>query len=306
MFLTGFADEASRDLKEQIRAMEELGWKFIETRFIGNKNLGTISDAEFEDVLEILSQTDVRFNCYGSNIANWGKSPRSDADFEASRKELLTAIPRMHKLGIKMVRGMSFKRATEETFDNPDLEKVIFAKIRELVRICESEGIIYGHENCMNYGGQSWHHTLRLLDNINSDNFKLIFDTGNPTFNFSRLGPKPYKLQSSWEFFSNVREFVTYVHIKDANCEVLEDGSVKQVYCWAGDGQGDVERIVTDLIRRGYDGGFSMEPHVASVFHAQSKSDDPEALKKIMYSSYIEYGRRFEKLLEKCREAAKN
>ena len=166
MFLTGFADEASRDLKEQIRATEELGWKFIETRFIGNKNLGTISDAEFEDVLEILSQTDVRFNCYGSNIANWGKSPRSDADFEASRKELLTAIPRMHKLGIKMVRGMSFKRATEETFDNPDLEKVIFAKIRKLVRICESEGIIYGHENCMNYGGQSWHHTLRLLDNI--------------------------------------------------------------------------------------------------------------------------------------------
>ena len=306
MFLTGFADEASRDLKEQIRATEELGWKFIETRFIGNKNLGTISDAEFEDVLEILSQTDVRFNCYGSNIANWGKSPRSDADFEASRKELLTAIPRMHKLGIKMVRGMSFKRATEETFDNPDLEKVIFAKIRELVRICESEGIIYGHENCMNYGGQSWHHTLRLLDNINSDNFKLIFDTGNPTFNFSRLGPKPYKLQSSWEFYSNVREFVTYVHIKDANCEVLEDGSVKQVYCWAGDGQGDVERIVTDLIRRGYDGGFSMEPHVASVFLAPSTSDDPEALKKIMYSSYIEDGRRFEKLLEKCREAAKN
>ena len=196
MFLTGFADEASRDLKEQIRATEELGWKFIETRFIGNKNLGTISDAEFEDVLEILSQTDVRFNCYGSNIANWGKSPRSDADFEASRKELLTAIPRMHKLGIKMVRGMSFKRATEETFDNPDLEKVIFAKIRELVRICESEGIIYGHENCMNYGGQSWHHTLRLLDNINSDNFKLIFDTGNPTFNFSRLGPKPYSFRA--------------------------------------------------------------------------------------------------------------
>lgn len=68
MFLTGFADEASRDLKEQIRATEELGWKFIETRFIGNKNLGTISDAEFEDVLEILSQTDVRFNCYGATL----------------------------------------------------------------------------------------------------------------------------------------------------------------------------------------------------------------------------------------------
>ena len=226
MFLTGFADEASRDLKEQIRATEELGWNFIETRSIGGKSLGTLSDAEFDEVLEILSGTRVRFNCYGSAVANWSRSPRSDADFEASRKELLTAVPRMHKLGIKMIRGMSFRRAADETFDNPDLEKVIFAKIKELVRICEGEGIIYGHENCMNYGGQSWHHTLRLLENINSDHFQLIFDTGNPTFNFSRLGPKPYKLQSSWEFYSNVREFVTYVHIKDANCEVMPDGSV--------------------------------------------------------------------------------
>ena len=131
MFLTGFADEASHDLKEQIRATEELGWKFIETRAIGEKNLGTLSDAEFDEVLETLSHTDVRFNCYGSAVANWGKSPRSDADFEASRKELITAIPRMHKLGIRMIRGMSFRRAADETFDNPDLEKVIFAKIKE-------------------------------------------------------------------------------------------------------------------------------------------------------------------------------
>ena len=119
MFLTGFADEASRDLKEQIRATEELGWNFIETRSIGGKSLGTLSDAEFDEVLEILSGTSVRFNCYGSGVANWSRSPRSDADFEASRKELLTAVPRMHKLGIKMIRGMSFRRAADETFDNP-------------------------------------------------------------------------------------------------------------------------------------------------------------------------------------------
>ena len=109
MFLTGFADEASRDLKEQIRATEELGWDFIETRSIGGKSLGTMSEAEFDEVLETLSHTRVRFNCYGSAVANWSRSPRSDADFEASRKELLTAVPRMHKLGIKMIRGMSFR-----------------------------------------------------------------------------------------------------------------------------------------------------------------------------------------------------
>ena len=293
MFLTGFADEASHDLKEQIRATEELGWKFIETRAIGEKNLGTLSDAEFDEVLETLSHTDVRFNCYGSAVANWGKSPRSDADFEASRKELITAIPRMHKLGIRMIRGMSFRRASDETFDNPDLEKVIFAKIKELVRICENEGIIYGHENCMNYGGQSWHHTLRLLENINSDNFQLIFDTGNPTFNFSRLGPKPYKLQSSWEFYKNVREFIAYIHIKDAKWN-----GEQPVYTFAGEGWGEVERILADAFATGYDGGISIEPHMNKVFH------DPDANvnEKLSFENYIEYGKRLMALVDSIRK----
>ena len=49
----------------------------------------------------------------------------------------------------------------------------------------------------------------------------------------------------------------------------------------------------------GYDGGFSMEPHVAAVFHEEAK-EDSASLDKIKYESYVEYGRRFEKLLRDC------
>ena len=38
------------DIDVQIAATKELGWKFIETRVIGDKNLGTISNQEFEEV----------------------------------------------------------------------------------------------------------------------------------------------------------------------------------------------------------------------------------------------------------------
>ena len=38
-------------------------------------------------------------------------------------------------------------------------------------------------------------------------------------------------------------------------------------YCYPGDGSGDVRAIMIDLLKTGYDGGFSIEPHVANVFH---------------------------------------
>ena len=300
MFLTGFADEAGASLAVQIKATRELGWKFIETRNLDGKNLASLTDAEFEDVCAQLDAAGISFNCYGSAVANWNKHPRCEEAFEQSKKELFAAIPRMHKLGIKIIRGMSFLTPVDEQPDSPALEKIIFAKVGELVKICEDNGIIYGHENCMNYGGLSYVHTLKLLDNIKSPALKLIYDTGNPVFNYRRIGFAPYALQSGWEFYRNVREFITYVHIKDGTALPREDGVRPDCkYCWAGDGSGDVRAIVKDLREYGYDGGFSMEPHVAAVFHDEAK-EESDSLDKIKYESYVEYGRRFEKLLRDC------
>ena len=82
------------------------------------------------------------------------------------------------------------------------------------------------------------------------------------------------------------------------------DGTVKTTYTYAGEGNGDVRWIVTDLIKRGYDGGFSMEPHMAVVFHDKENPEDAALLAKKKYDTYVEYGRRFEKLLEECKAAA--
>jgi len=298
MFLTGFADEAGRDLASQIAATRELGWKFIESRAIGDKNLATLSDAEFEDFRQRLAEAGIAVNCYGSAVANWSRDPRREEDFQASRRELLAAIPRMQALGIGLIRGMSFLNPEDEAPDSPELEKTIFAKVRELVAICADAGIVYGHENCMNYGGLSHVHTLKLIEAVKSDNFKLIFDTGNPCFNYRRLGIAPYPLQSSWEFYRNVREFIVYVHIKDGTALPRPDGKRPEPrFTFAGEGTGDVRAIVRDLRETGYDGGFSIEPHIASVYHAANADASEERAK---FDSYVEYGRRFERLLCEC------
>lgn len=138
------------------------------------------------------------------------------------------------------------------------------------------------HENCMNYAGRGWSYTLDMLDQV--PGLKLVFDTGNPVMLPDWTKPEPWPRQSSWEFYDAVKDYVAYVHIKDGN---WADG--KMTYTYAGDGQGDVKRIVADLVKRGYDGGISMEPHLAAIFHDPVTGlPDP----KKMHDTYIEDGRR--------------
>ena len=54
---------------------------------------------------------------------------------------------------------------------------------------------------------------------------------------------------------------------------------------------------MADLLKRGYDGGFSIEPHLAVVYHDAS-IQTPEAIK---YANYVEYGRRFMKLVDEAK-----
>ena len=55
-----------------------------------------------------------------------------------------------------------------------------------------------------------------------------------------------------------------------------------------------MREIITDLLKSGYRGAFSIEPHIAVQIHLGTKmSEHPEA-KKI----YLEYGKRTNALFE--------
>ncbi|MFO7534465.1 MAG: TIM barrel protein [Kiritimatiellia bacterium] len=289
MYLTGFADEAAADVAGQIKATKELGWSRIEARNINGKNIHDISDGEFDTVCGELAAAGVTVNCFGSTIANWGK-PITEP-FDSSLAETIRAIPRMQRLGAKLVRIMSFAVLKERKPDD-QMEEERFRRLRELNRIFSDAGITAVHENCMNYGGMGWSYTLKLVENV--PGLKLVFDTGNPIFTDDRTKPEPYPKQSAWEFYSKVREHIAYIHIKDG---VWNAETQKPVYTFPGEGQGDVRRIVKDLLRLGYSGGISMEPHLDVVFHDATV----QAQAEVRYRNYVEYGRRFEKLLAEVR-----
>jgi len=299
MYFTGFADEAGDSIEIQIQATKELGWKNIESRSINKTNITDISDGEFDNVYEKLRENNIKINCFGSAIANWSKDPRDEAGFLENVTSLQRAIPRMQRLGTKYLRGMSFKIVKDVEPDSPEIEDLIVEKLSLLVRICEDADILYLHENCMNYGGLSYVHTLRLLNKIHSPNFKLVFDTGNPVGSDNRIGNPPYKKQSTWEFYSNVKDFIEYVHIKDC-IFIRETDQIfpELIFTFPGEGHGDVRRIVSDLLKNDYDGGFSIEPHLAVIHHDQTE----KSVDWIRYQNYIDYGKKFMKLIAEEKE----
>ncbi len=292
MYYTGFADEAAESIDRQIAATRELGWTNIESRSINRKNIHDISDADFDSVCGALEKAGVHINCFGSTIANWSKQITDP--FENTLQEARRAIPRMQRLGTKMIRIMSYavlkgKGPEEQMFE----ERI--RRLVELKKMFDDAGIQAVHENCMNYGGMGWRYTLRLIEGV--PGLKLVFDTGNPVFADDVALGKPGVKQSAWEFYEKVREHVVYVHIKDGKWDCAAQ---KSIYTYAGDGDGAVKKIIADLLSRGYDGGFSIEPHLGAVFHdptAQSEEDS-------RYRTYIEYGRRFMKLADDIRRQA--
>ena len=94
---------------------------------------------------------------------------------------------------------------------------------------------------------------------------------------------------------ANVREFIEYIHIKDCIFIKETDQIFPELeFTFPGEGHGDVRRIVRDLLKNGYDGGFSIEPHLAVVHHAQSE----KSVDLIRYQNYVEYGQQFMNLYQ--------
>jgi sugar phosphate isomerase/epimerase len=288
MFLTGFADEAADGIENQIAVTKKLGWERIEIRAVDGTNIHDLSESDFTLVSGKLAQAGIQANALGSNIANWGRD--IGEPFEDVLETVDRTIQRMTLLGATLVRVMSWKvcRDGDGRAIKNQQEKERFRRLREISKRFTAVGITPVHENCATYGGMSWKHTLRMLEEV--PGLKLVFDTGNPplTEDFDR--PWPYPDQSSWEFYSKVKDHIAHVHIKDSYRN-KENG--EEVYCWPGDGAGDVERVLEDLKASGYNGGLSIEPHMTVVYH----DDSVQASEESRMTNYIEYGRKLEGML---------
>jgi len=284
MILTGFTDEASNDLDRQIQVTKALGWEYLSARTIGEKNIHEISDTEFEKACEKIEAADLKVAEFGTLIGSWSKT--IDSDWEITLEEVKRCIPRMQRLGVRYARIMSY---AQNPWNEDQKEKERFRRLREIVARFKDAGLEALHENCMNWGGFSAEHTLRLLEEV--PDLRLVFDTGNPIFQRDRSKAEPHPWQKSFEFYQKVKHAIAHIHVKDGIMHG-EDGEPE--YTFAGEGQAQLDLIFSDLKKSNYQGFIAIEPHMGKVFHLADQESNPQK----EYDVYLEFGQRFQKFIE--------
>lgn len=282
MKLTGFTDEASSDLDKQIQVTKALGWEYLSARTMGSANIHEISDREFDQVCEQLENAQIKVAEFGTLIGSWSKSIESDWDITLA--EVNRCIPRMQKLGVKYARIMSY---AQQDWGEDQMEQERFRRLREIVARFQDAGLQALHENCMNWGGFSADHTLRLLDEV--PGLQLVFDTGNPVFQRDRSKPEPFPWQNAYEFYQKVKHAIAHIHVKDG---IMHAAEGEPEYTFAGEGKAHLDLIMSDLKREDYQGFIAIEPHMGTVFHL--KDEEENADEKRIYELYRTYGERFE------------
>jgi 3-dehydroshikimate dehydratase len=238
--LTGFADEISKDLTEQLDVLESESMRFLELRGVWGKNVSTFTDDEVGQIRDALQARQMGVSCIGSPIGKIGINDPFAPHMETFSRVLDIAAA----LDTKYVRVFSFYIPEGE--DPARYRDEVMARMRQMVELAADRNIMLLHENESNIYGDIATRCADILNSVNAPNLRAIFDPAN----FVQVGQRPYS-----DCWSHIQPYLEYMHIKDA---ILETRKVVP----AGEGDGNLKEIVASLKAMNFSGFASLEPHL--------------------------------------------
>jgi sugar phosphate isomerase/epimerase len=255
--LTGFADEISPELEEQLETLAQESMGYMELRSAWNTNVLDLSDDELDRIKAATAQRSIGISSIGSPI---GKVPVTDPfgpHLERFRRALYAAdvmeSPYVRVFSFFVPEGQEPGHYREEVIDRMGI----------MAGEAENSGVTLLHENEKEIYGDVPSRCLDILAGVGSPALRAAWDAAN----FVQCGVRPYT-----EGYASLRPYVEYVHVKDAL-----SGSDSVVP--AGEGDGQLPDTLSALRASGFDGFFSLEPHLASA-GTYSGFSGPELFRK--------------------------
>jgi sugar phosphate isomerase/epimerase len=240
--LSGFSDEISPDFTEQCRVAADLGLKYVEVRSAWNVNILDLDAGQLAVMQRTLAEHDLQVSSLGSPI---GKI-YIDEDFPPHLERMRHAAEVAHRLNAPYIRIFSF--FLRPGADPADHRDEVIDRMRALARVAEEADVILLHENEKEIYGDIPSRCLDIVRSVASPYLRLAWDPAN----FVQVGVRPYT-----DGYALLRSHLEYIQIKDARAA---DGTVVT----AGNGDGEVARTIRALSHDGFDGFFSLEPHLST------------------------------------------
>jgi 3-dehydroshikimate dehydratase len=241
--LSAFADEISPDLDEQIKGCRENDVTHFELRSVNKINVLDFDKDLRQTIRSKITDAGMGVVCIGSPI---GKVKINDP-WETHFERFKIAVELAEFFGAPMIRIFSYY-PPEKGGDVSKYRDEVLKRMRAKVDFVKNHNVTLIHENEKDIYGDIGSRCVDLMRTIESPKFKSAFDFAN----FVQCGDKPL---DNWP---GLKPYSVHIHIKDA---LLKDGKVVP----AGQGDGDLEPILVDLHKSGYNGFLSLEPHLSAA-----------------------------------------
>jgi sugar phosphate isomerase/epimerase len=240
--LSGFADEISPSLDEQLAVLAAEFISHLELRSVWSTNVADLDDAELARFRRALGAAGVRVSAIGSPIGKIGLDAPLGPELDRLRRVADVA----GELGTKTVRVFSFFMPPGEPPQRH--RQQVIDRMRALASIAEDRGLVLAHENEKEIYGDRPERCADLIAAVGSPALRATFDAAN----FVQCGVRPHS-----EAYGLLRPYLVYVQVKDA---LAATGEVVP----AGQGDGEVRETLSALGNEGFEGYLSLEPHLAA------------------------------------------
>jgi sugar phosphate isomerase/epimerase len=244
--LSAFGDEISDDLHEQLETLRGLGIGYLELRGVWGKNVLHLSNEEVVSVGVACAERGMAVSAIGSPV---GKSPITQPlAQEMANLERIFAIA--HALDTTLVRVFSFypPAASETQWTEAALVEEAVARLSAMTDAAERAGMQLVLENEHGIVGDTVARCQTLLHAVPSSRLAFAWDPAN----FVHVG-EATSVSDGWDALG---PRTRHVHIKDYR---LADQKVLP----AGEGDGQIEQLLSNLVRAEYDGFLALEPHLS-------------------------------------------
>lgn len=251
--LTGFADEIDPALSVQMDVLDQLDIHYIETRGIDGKNISEYTPAEAKTIHARLKDRGFAVSALGSPIGKIGVNDPFAPHLDNFRRLIDVA----HELDTRCIRMFSF--FTPQGEDPAVYRDEVMQRLSALVEANRGSGVTLLHENEKAIYGDTPERCLDILKTFDGE----ILCTYDPS-NFVQCGV------DNEAAFRMLAPYVRYLHVKDSvyvnNSERVDHGfeNVSDAHRPAGQGDGKVAWILSQLAQSGFEGFASIEPHLSN------------------------------------------
>jgi sugar phosphate isomerase/epimerase len=238
--LSGFADEISDDLGEQLEVLAAESITYLELRSAWGVNVAGFTAAQLAEFRSVTGAAGVRVSAIGSPVGKVPVGAPVADEAERLRRVAGTAAA----LGTALVRVFSFYLPPGEPPER--YRDQVIDQMGVLARVAEEAGVTLCHENEKEIFGDVPQRCADLITSVASPALRATFDAAN----FVQCGVRPFT-----EAYPLLRPHLEYLQVKDARAA---DGEVTV----AGAGDGEVPETLRALRDSGFAGFVSLEPHL--------------------------------------------